>query len=124
MPLCCRRVAKELRDSGVDRFIQPGFGRPPFQTAVDDPYETYEANILWDQEERSEGSFGGSHSQDGLLADSAVKTQTRPTSVSEGETIVAACSAVPLNELRYTQPHIKEHALCVVELTACLSEVL
>lgn len=85
MHQCCRRVAKELRDSGVDRFIQPGFGRPPFQTAVDDPYETYEANILWDQEEFSESDGADSSSQDGLLADSAADTRPPPGSASEGK---------------------------------------
>lgn len=68
-----RRVASELRKSGVDKFMQSGLGsslsrRPPFQTAVDDPYESYEANILWDEDEGiGDGPPAGEGSD--LLAD-------------------------------------------------------
>lgn len=69
----------------MDRFIQPSFGRPPFQTAVDDPYETYEANILWDQEESEADDSGGRGRQDGLLADSAAESQMQTSNEYEGK---------------------------------------
>ena len=89
-----RRVAKELRDSGVDRFIQPGafggrFSRPPFQTGIDVPYESYEANILWDQEEELEGTSGRASSErEGVLADSTTEPSSAgqaPDGVSPGK---------------------------------------
>lgn len=87
----------------MDRFIQPSFGRPPFQTAVDDPYETYEANILWDQEESEADDSRGRGRQDGLLADSAAESQMQTSNEYEGKLsclrlmYLQNCFDLPLN---------------------------
>ena len=62
-----RRIAKELKDSGVDRFIRPGMGISIGSLSTsrqDDPYNSYEANILWDQDELSDSDQRGSVRQE------------------------------------------------------------
>lgn len=86
----------------MDRFVQPGLGsnlaqRPPFQTAVDDPYESYEANILWDQEGASEdNSQSSSDDQRGLLADSASEASSSGEASDGGITLLSHMSCTPV----------------------------